>query len=458
MDAIVCFYADGSEKYTPMTAYALSSFLKNTPSVPAALFTHTPEVRDQVLKEVPEALRYRVGCHFVNPVPPLPGWNPTQHKLDIASLSTLGYNTIFWADSDVIVFGDMTPFIESFIKSNALVYVVPDHVMHDSVFQSRWREEHPDTIIPQACLMGFRSSIIAPLFEMWREIWQKWISPWPFARFRDPRPGFAGSAFCIEQYALGNALRQFFESRHRARKHSTPFRLTDYVMVFERETLIIDPHHGATLGSDPSRDHQEKSWLKRWPLDNGAAARTLGAGNEAGNHANLSLDISRLNLMSSLDLAGYGHYSGLVGGLYSGPAGFSGLNAEQFSGIMNFSGLSGFSGLVGYSGPTEYSGLTEFPGYSGLTEFSGYSGLLGYSGPAGSYSGLAYSGLSYSGLSLDTSAITYDSLGSVSFNVPSGVIIIDRFGLGPNSRPSIYHTYSQFYPTARAWFEREHKK
>jgi len=41
-----------------------------------------------------------------------------------------------------------------------------------------------------------------------QSLWRKWIEPAPFANFGDPDPAFPGSAFCIEQYALGLALEQ----------------------------------------------------------------------------------------------------------------------------------------------------------------------------------------------------------------------------------------------------------
>jgi hypothetical protein len=39
--------------------------------------------------------------------------------------------------------------------------------------------------------------------------WEQWILPSPFSSLPNPRPHFAGSEFCTEQYALGNAIEQF---------------------------------------------------------------------------------------------------------------------------------------------------------------------------------------------------------------------------------------------------------
>lgn len=75
-------------------------------------------------------------------------------------------------------------------------------------------------LIPQACLMGFKAEIIDSLFSLWKAVfclifspigkhWKDWISPKPFAKYRDPNPKFLGSEFCIEQYALGFAINDF---------------------------------------------------------------------------------------------------------------------------------------------------------------------------------------------------------------------------------------------------------
>jgi hypothetical protein len=40
---------------------------------------------------------------------------------------------------------------------------VPDHVLQDPAFMQRWAQQHPDVpkpFIPQACFMGFRSSVL----------------------------------------------------------------------------------------------------------------------------------------------------------------------------------------------------------------------------------------------------------------------------------------------------------
>ncbi len=88
--------------------------------------------------------------------------NPTQYKLDLLRFADR-YSTVFWMDSDVIIYRDMTPFLNAFLQSQALFYLVPDHVLLDPQFMERWQQQHPDApkpFIPQACFMGFRSSAL----------------------------------------------------------------------------------------------------------------------------------------------------------------------------------------------------------------------------------------------------------------------------------------------------------
>lgn len=53
------------------------------------------------------------------------------------------------------------------------------------------------------------------LFAVWENKWREWIVPHPFAKYPDPMPDFEGSAFCIEQYALGMALEELMQVRAR---------------------------------------------------------------------------------------------------------------------------------------------------------------------------------------------------------------------------------------------------
>jgi hypothetical protein len=90
------------------------------------------------------------------------------------------------------------------------MWFIPDHSLEDPTFCSNWKETFGVApFVPQACFMGFSSVIIKLFFEIWKSKWQQWIFPSPFVSHPDPRPHFNGSEFCIEQYALGNAVEQF---------------------------------------------------------------------------------------------------------------------------------------------------------------------------------------------------------------------------------------------------------
>lgn len=204
---IVVFFADGSPKYTDMTLYAIQTFLEKTPRISVGLLTVDMETRTSVINALPEKERHRIVPRLVSSTPHLPGWNPTQYKLDVAQYAE-SYSTLFWFDSDTITIGDMTYILAGFaLDNNHSFFMVADHVNSDHAFQRNWAANIGyQPCIPQACLMGFKSSVVLPFFEMWKTCWKLWIYPNVFTTFPDPNPDFEGSAFCTEQYALGQAL------------------------------------------------------------------------------------------------------------------------------------------------------------------------------------------------------------------------------------------------------------
>jgi hypothetical protein len=203
---IVVFFADGSARYNEMTAYALRTFIDATPRIMVGLLTRDEATSDAILGTLARSQRHRVLPKLVRSKPHFDDWNPTQYKLDIAQYAE-AFETIFWFDSDTITFGDMTDFLTAFAASDARFYMTPDHVNSDQTFLKSWTSKIGNlVVIPQACLMGFKTEIITHFFTFWEAIWKHWITPQPFANFPDPNPTFEGSAFCIEQYALGQAL------------------------------------------------------------------------------------------------------------------------------------------------------------------------------------------------------------------------------------------------------------
>lgn len=204
---IVCFFADGTERYTSMTTIALTTFLSSTPGAWAGILTHDRLTRDKIMASVPPEHHYRVRHQYTSPTPHFQNWNPTQYKLDIEKFAD-EFDTIFWMDSDTITTRDLRRFLLDFVESAAAFYFVRDHVNFEEKFRSRWIQQiSPEfPMIPQACIMGFKSSVIREFFQIWKAEWESWITPHPFSRFPDPNPEFPGSAFCIEQYSLGTAL------------------------------------------------------------------------------------------------------------------------------------------------------------------------------------------------------------------------------------------------------------
>jgi hypothetical protein len=200
---IVCFLFDGTDKYVRMTLNAVNSFINTTPHIRVGLlFPHGYDetIVTQQLADPSRAAVRRYETHFQN-------WNPTQHKLDIIKFSD-EYDTVFWLDSDAIVYQDLTDLLWKFHVSTCKVAFMKDHVCYNPQFLNVWLDWRrvSDPFIPQASFMGFKKDIMPSFFKAWEETWRKWIEPVPFLNYPNPVPSFAGSAFCTEQYALGMVL------------------------------------------------------------------------------------------------------------------------------------------------------------------------------------------------------------------------------------------------------------
>lgn len=223
-----------------MTAYALRTFIDATPRILTGLLTHDEATAQKILDTLAPSQRHRVIPKLTSSQPHFDNWNPTQYKLDISQYAE-AFETIFWFDSDTITFGDMTSFLTTFAVSDALFYMTPDHVNSDPEFLKGWTDRVGQLCaVPQACLMGFKDSVITHFFTFWEAIWKHWITPKPFANFADPNPNFAGSEFCIEQYALGQAL------------HYKEDWIRD-VMWFRREPLAVPKSGAAPSNVFPSK-------------------------------------------------------------------------------------------------------------------------------------------------------------------------------------------------------------
>jgi len=200
---IVCFLFDGTDKYLRMTLNAVNSFITTTPHIRVGLLFPQGYDESIVTKQLADPARAavrRYQTHFQN-------WNPTQHKLDIIKFSDK-YDTVFWLDSDAIVYQDLTDLLWKFHISPCKVAFMKDHVCYNPQFLNVWLDwrKVSDPFIPQASFMGFKKDIMPTFFKAWEDTWRKWIEPVPFLNFPNPVPSFAGSAFCTEQYALGMVL------------------------------------------------------------------------------------------------------------------------------------------------------------------------------------------------------------------------------------------------------------
>jgi len=178
----------------------------------------------------------------------LPGWNATQFKLSIINFlnSEPGVESLFWFDSDLIFFYDISDFLLQFSLSprQCHFFFVADHVMFQNSFLENWEKHHKfRPFIPQACLMGFKTSIIRQFFQLWHKHWLNWISPKPFSNHPDPNQEFSDSSFCCEQYALGTALREYLNSIPSDLRQQT-------MMQFDRTVMsIAGDSNSITLGN-----------------------------------------------------------------------------------------------------------------------------------------------------------------------------------------------------------------
>jgi len=381
---IVCFFADGSDKYTGMTIHALKTFLENTPVVNAGLLTHTTEIANRVIEAIPAQYHNRIQTRSTSSKPHFENWNPTQYKLDIQKFKD-DFTTIFWMDSDSIVIGDMTDFLLDFARSEESVFFVPDHVMSQEDFCTRWRKQRPLTLIPQACLMGFKSSIIESFFKVWKSVWEEWITPFPFARFEDPNPNFPGSAFCIEQYALAVTISYFPQLS---------------IRTFAREYLIVAPF----------AEHTGQAIILQ---------------QKANTTSTETLTLRPLGVYSVPSIA--------AAGSFAYPFNTSGGSSWSVSGLTSFN----ISGLIS-GGSFSTSWLGSYPiSFTGSydTSFAGsyLTSLLGSFPWAQSGGSFNQSGLQ----------ISFSGSLPISGSSSSGAWFIDRFG------GSVIHTYNQLYPLVR---------
>lgn len=398
-----------------MTLNAVNSFITNTPHVPVGLlFPKGLADKQSILNEVKDPARVQtreIGQHFSN-------WNPTQHKLDIQKFSDK-YDTIFWLDSDAVVYKDLSDLLHEFHTSPCKVAFLKDHVCYNPQFLTVWNDwrKVKEPFVPQACFMGFKKEIIPTFFKAWEDSWRKWIEPAPFANYPNPLPNFAGSAFCTEQYALGIVLETV---------------KSEDIYVIRRITFPLRgiPNSGAAIINQdaPSSIDWELAKTKLTERDySDEELRLL----EQKFRQKLQVTPTNSSIGSSIFLRGI-NFSGSAFE-FSGPI-TSALEILQGAGL-SFSTLS-FSTFPSSGWETSYLFGENF----GSVSFSGWLSELSFSGL--SYSGLSFGEYSYSGLSFSGPSFE----GSFGHSGP-GWIPVDNIAGG------IVHFYSLFYDASYQWWQ-----
>jgi hypothetical protein len=75
--SIVCFLADGSEKYTNMTINAINSFLKLTPNVMIGFLLMDLDTKILISNKIDRIYHYRIIWKQTTKPEIIKNWNPT---------------------------------------------------------------------------------------------------------------------------------------------------------------------------------------------------------------------------------------------------------------------------------------------------------------------------------------------------------------------------------------------
>jgi len=348
---IVCFLFDGSEKYTKMTLSAVNSFIATTPHISVGLLFPAHYEPEGITRQISDPSRIsirRYEPHFQN-------WNPTQYKLDIRKFAP-EFTTVFWLDSDTIVYKDLTTLLYEFHTSSCKVAFLKDHVCFNPQFLNNWvGSNKKDPFIPQACFMGFKHDIVDEFFGLWENLWRAWIEPAPFANFPNPVPSFAGSAFCTEQYALGMVL----ESGLIRREEIYEIRRITFGLrgLIQGDGSQSSASSGlSSLEASFSGLSVGSSWSGSGEISWSGSAETSGAYLTSWSTLPFFSAGNWTSFSGSAPTSGFFETSGLVSFESSG---FS--SGYSFGGSFDFGQSSWSSGsFIGSSGSTSASGVVGF--------------------------------------------------------------------------------------------------
>jgi len=217
--------------------------------------------------------------------------------------------------------------------------------------------------VAQACFMGFKSDHMKEFFLEWEAIWREWITPVPFVRYADPFPSFPGSAFCIEQYALGMAIEKLVPN------------LDEAVMIIPRSQMILAPT--GTSGNLRNGTHNLSNEIPRSDpqLDGssmGALALLLGNSSSYGSSGVSSYLTSALSsALSSFYLLGSTSYSTSYDTSYLTSAG---VESSALSSMFSSYGLEVLSSYFSNLSTSHESSMRSFLETSyGSSFFSSYA-------------------------------------------------------------------------------------
>jgi len=343
-EIIVCFMLSGQDKYTAMVLKAIQSFQTVSPDIAVGLLAPDHLDISSFLSQLPhpEMIHKRsTESHFTN-------WNPTQHKLDIIKFSD-EFSTIFWLDSDTYIIQDMTRFLVDFHLSPKQFALIKDRVNYYDDFKGNWPGSKEDLFIAQACFMGFKADSMKQLFTEWEELWNEWIVPTPFSKFRDPYPSFPGSTFCIEQYALGMAIQKVISNQF-----DTLVQIIPRYDIIVEGNMSLEEIASAILAS--STTEQANVTVSGSSLTSGQqAARSSHTATTTQTNAQEGSIVSSSYMLSSAALASMGLGSGSGSGsdnvvsssyVYQSSGNMSGITGSSTPIVPGAIVVDNFAGLV----------------------------------------------------------------------------------------------------------------
>jgi len=386
----------------------VKTFQESTPGVPVGLLVEKGFDYSFFLAQIPNPsiVHVKFYNHHFN-------WNPTQYKLDLVQFSQ-NFRTVFWLDSDVVVYRDLSQFLLTFHRSNKLYAFTPDHVNHSSEFRRLWSGNKENMFIPQACFMGFKSDTMKQFFQEWEHIWKEWITPHPFAKYPDPYPSFPNSSFCIEQYALGMTIERLIDN------------IDLKIFYIPRDQMFVQ-----NIGQALSEVSVNLNNLTLISSHNGTVT---------ANGTNSSYGTSSYRSSYSTSYRPTSYYR-------------SSYYPSSYS-TTSYTGSS-YGGSYSRSSyyPSSYS-TTSYTGssYSGSYTGSSYTGssYTGSSYTGSSYTGSSYTGSSYTGSSYTGSSYTGSSYTSSSYTASSYVPSLNQKSFSTSTSTSYAVPELQEFPPSQS--------